>query len=260
MQRGVGKRGDFRWRGREVSRQEALADAVFGFAITLLVVSLEVPRTFAEMMQAMRGFFAFAASFALLYLVWHHHYRFYRRYGLEDTLTTVLNGVLLFVVLFFVYPLKFVFNLMFDQVLGVSPWVAMPDGSRVPVLTREQGPTMMLVFGLGYAAVFLVFALLYHHAYRRRETLELTDLEAYDTLDNVRENLLNVAIAALSIVMAYRGGGRGPMLAGLAYTLVGPVMTAHGFWSGRGRKRLMARDEGAEPAGAPGEGFTRVSG
>lgn len=240
MQRGVGKRESFRWRGKEVSRQEALADAVFGFAITLLVVSLEVPRTFAEMMTAMRGFFAFAASFALLYLVWHHHYRFYRRYGLEDPLTTVLNAVLLFVVLFFVYPLKFVFNLMFNQLMGVSPWVTLPDGSRVPVLTRAEGPTMMLVFGLGYAAVFLVFALLYHHAYRRRQELELTELEASDTLDNVRENLLNVAIAAVSIVVAYRGGRMGPMLSGLTYALVGPVLTVHGFWSGWRRRRIAA--------------------
>ncbi|MBV9773906.1 MAG: DUF1211 domain-containing protein [Gemmatimonadetes bacterium] len=245
MQRGVGERGDFRWRGKEVSRQEALADAVFGFAITLLVVSLEVPRTFAEMLVAMRGFFAFAASFALLYLVWHHHYRFYRRYGLEDPATTVLNGVLLFVVLFFVYPLKFVFNLMFNQIIGVDAWVAMPDGTRAPVLTREQAPTMMLVFGLGYAAVFLVFALLYHHAYRRRETLDLTPLEAYHTLDNVRENLLNVAIAALSIWVAYRGSRNAPMLSGLTYALVGPVMTMHGFWSARRRKRVAVRVEAA---------------
>lgn len=39
--------GDFRVRGKEVSRVEGLSDAVFGFAITLLVVSLEVPKTFA---------------------------------------------------------------------------------------------------------------------------------------------------------------------------------------------------------------------
>lgn len=40
----------FRIRSREVSRLEGLSDAVFGFGITLLVVSLEVPKTFDELM------------------------------------------------------------------------------------------------------------------------------------------------------------------------------------------------------------------
>src|SRR5204863_4349345 len=66
IDRGVGDNKKFRWRSHEVSRTEGLSDAVFGFAITLLVVSLEVPRTFAELMYAMRGFGAFAISFTLL--------------------------------------------------------------------------------------------------------------------------------------------------------------------------------------------------
>lgn len=37
--------GDFRIRGKEISRAEGLSDAAFGFAITLLVVSLEVAKT-----------------------------------------------------------------------------------------------------------------------------------------------------------------------------------------------------------------------
>ena len=60
IDRGVGDNKKFRWRSHEVSRTEGLSDAVFGFAITLLVVSLEVPRTFSELMYAMRGFGAFA--------------------------------------------------------------------------------------------------------------------------------------------------------------------------------------------------------
>jgi hypothetical protein len=47
VQREIGARADFRWRSHEISRIEGLSDAVFAFAVTLLVVSLEVPKTFA---------------------------------------------------------------------------------------------------------------------------------------------------------------------------------------------------------------------
>ena len=40
-----------RLRGREVSRIEGVSYAVFGFEITLLVVSLEVPNTFDELLD-----------------------------------------------------------------------------------------------------------------------------------------------------------------------------------------------------------------
>src|SRR3954470_20402870 len=96
---------DFRWRAGEITRLEAFCDVVFGFAITLLVVSLEVPRTYAELMADMRGFLPFAICFAQLIQIWFTHYRFSRRYGLEDTYTLILNVLLLFLVLFYVYPL-----------------------------------------------------------------------------------------------------------------------------------------------------------
>src|SRR5881394_3329607 len=99
----VGDDNKFRWRSHDVSRVEGLSDAVFGFAITLLVVSLEVPHTFGQLMETMKGFVSFAVCFALLMQVWHSHYAYFRRYGLEDGATIVLNSVLLFVVVFFVY-------------------------------------------------------------------------------------------------------------------------------------------------------------
>src|SRR5207237_6793219 len=106
IDKGIGDSTKFRWRSHEVSRIEGLSDAVFAFAVTLLVVSLEVPKTFAELMAAMRGFGAFAISFILLFIVWFNQYKFFRRYGLQDNLTVILNAVLLFVVLSYVYPLN----------------------------------------------------------------------------------------------------------------------------------------------------------
>jgi hypothetical protein len=229
----------FRLRGREVSRLEALSDAVFGFAITLLVVSLEVPRTAAALFEAMSGFVAFAACFALLFFIWHNQNRFFRRYGLNDGWTVVLNGVLLFVIVFFVYPLKFVFTLVIDMMRGARPWQLAHDG--VPVLTADQWPGLMMIYGGGYMAVFLLFALMHLNALRLADALELSEMERYDTMDNVRESLLNVGVGAVSVLLSVFGGAQGALWGGLAYWLVGPVLLAHGWISGRARKQVQAR-------------------
>src|SRR3954447_3438580 len=139
----------FRWRGGEITRLEAFSDAVFAFAVTLLVVSLEVPHTFEELLDAMRGFAAFALCFGMLSQVWFHHYRYFRRYGLQDTVTVVLNGVLLFVVLFYVYPLKFLFTMLVGQMTGGAS-----VGGRTAIeamISREQMPALMSIYGAGFA-------------------------------------------------------------------------------------------------------------
>jgi len=66
----------------------------------------------------LRGFLPFALCFAQLVMIWRTHYRFSRRYGLEDDYTVFLNMVLLFLVLFYVYPLKFVFTTLFSEITG----------------------------------------------------------------------------------------------------------------------------------------------
>src|SRR5215469_7713843 len=131
----------FRWRAGEITRLEAFCDVVFGFALTLLVGSLEVPRNYAELMAAMRGFVPFAACFTQLILVWRAHYQFSRRYGLEDPYTVFLNVVLLFVVLFYVYPLKYVFSMLFQQLTG--------GGEMTTGMGWHEASVLMRVYAAG---------------------------------------------------------------------------------------------------------------
>jgi len=231
------EKSGFRWRGTEITRLEALSDAVFGFAITLLVVSLQVPDTFTGLMATMRGLPAFAASFALLFLVWLNQHRWFRRFGLVDGTSTFLNAVLLFVILFFVYPLKFVFQIVIAVVLGPA-WYPNPD---VDPLAPGQQPQMMLVFGAGYVAVFGIFLLLNLHAYRQRDALELDEVERFETRDNMIESGMNVAVGVLSMLLAAIGGPLAAPLSGLCYWLVGPALTINGFAARGARKRLRAR-------------------
>jgi len=191
----------FEWRGREVSRLEGLSDAVFGFAITLLVVSLEVPQSVGELLHAMRGFFGFALSFALLFRLWGYQYRFFRRYGLEDPTTIRLNGVLLFVVLFFVYPLKFMTQTLTDFFLGGGLATFRPG-----VLSKALaggGYDLVLMFYAGFGTVFLVLGLMYLHAYRMRDQIGLNALEALDTRITCERLLLPLPVFPFAIGLMF---------------------------------------------------------
>ena len=242
MEGDLGRPVDFRWRGHEVSRIEGLSDAVFAFAITLLVVSLEVPKTFDELAETMHGFGAFLISFALLFFVWFGQYKFFRRYGLRDTITVVLNAALLFVVLFYVYPLKFLFTFLVDRFTGGHGEVRLPNGNVVPMIeSNEQMASLMTIFNLGYVAVFGVFVLLFWHAYRKREALDLNELERFDTRESILESALNCGIAVVSLLVLAIGGVGRAGLAGMAYMLTPIVMTLNGKIMGARRKKLKER-------------------
>ena len=215
----------FQWRGGEITRLEAFCDVIFGFAMTLLVVSLEVPRSYAELMQAMRGFVPFAACFAQLVMIWRTHYKFSRRYGLEDPYTSFLNVVLLFLVLFYVYPLKFVFTQLYAEVTGNS----------VENISPHQVSMLMLIYGLGFAAVFLLFVLMYAHAYRLRKPLCLNAVETLLTQQSIQQNVILAAIGLLSCLVALKY----PAGAGWVYFLIGPLLAAQGAITGR-KARLIA--------------------
>src|SRR5215470_15178478 len=216
----------FRWRGGEITRLEGFSDAVFAFAVTLLVVSLEVPRSFHELIEVMRGFVAFGICFALLTLTWFNHCRFFRRYGLQDSWVTVLNCVLLFFVLLYVYPLKFLFFTMLTQ------------GQKIDA---EDARTLFVIYGCGYAAVFLTFALMYWHAWRKRDVLALDEIERLRTRRSLIDHLGMVCIGLSSALLAVLLPQHLVGLAGWFYFVIGIYFTLAGTIFGRRERALIQR-------------------
>lgn len=233
-------------RGREVSRIEGFSDAVFGFTLTLLVVSLEVPVNFADLQRIIAGFPAFAVTFTLICWVWYEHYLLFRRYDLEDGLTVVLNCVLLFIVVFYAYPMKFMFTrLISGSILGYGPGIGED-------MTFENGRVLMLTYSAGFIALFATFMLLHLNALRQRAALKLDAMAIYDAKASVRRHAISVGFGLASVGIAVAGPPEALPLAGLIYCLMGPAHGAFGYFNGRARVRLEALS--CPPSGMPPQG------
>ena len=219
-------------RGREVSRIEGFSDAVFGFALTLLVVSLEVPDNFEGLKQSLRGFLPFAATFALMCWIWFEHYAFFRMFDAEDKVTIALNCTLLFLVLFFVYPLKFVFTNVIGMMSG--------NAAAFRNMTVADHRMLFLVYSTGFVAMFAIFVLLYWNMYQRRLALGLSERQAFEAKAGARTHLVSIAVGIASILMALTVPIQWIWTAGAIYGLQGPLHWRNGVMIDRARKRTTA--------------------
>lgn len=210
------------------TRIEFFSDAVFAFSATLLVVALEVPHSYPELERTLWGFVGFALSFLALALIWSSHHAYFRRYQLADRATVALNAILLFVVLFYVYPLKFMTTSLADVVIGLHP-----ERRNEMFRSMDDVGRMFVVYGLGFVAVFAVFSLLYRHAARSAAALRLTPWQAHEARTLQRHYLLMAGVGLLSAVLAAADLGVRYGLPGCVYVLIGPISWWHGNWSDR---------------------------
>ncbi len=236
----------FRWRGGDVSRLEALSDAVFAFALALLFISQGAPDSVYELWRIFREFPAFAITFALLLMVWYYHYKFFRRYGLEDLPTIFLNTLLLFIVLFYVYPLKFLFTLLWQgMILGDAFPNNVPPGDELGQYVVNHGMEFAtFIYSAGVVGIFGTLALMNCYAWTQREKLELDELERFLTKAAIRTDLISTGVGVASCLIV--AVGLPPQWGGMVYFAMPVAHGINGYINGNKAERLQAQLESAD--------------
>jgi len=194
----------FTERGKEIHRVEALSDAVFAFSVSLLVASLEVPQTFHELMVIVRGAVPFFATVAMIFLFWYQQNSYFRRYAMNDQTTIFLNLVYLAVILFYVYPLKFLFSLLIGLITGINFFPQATEAGH-PVLLNEDFPVLIILFSTGYALIWGLIGIMYHRALLQKEKLQLSLAEIMYTRMERRGACWNMCIGLLAVLIASMG-------------------------------------------------------
>jgi len=111
-------------------------------------------------------------------------------YGLKDTGLVLLNTIFIALVIFYVYPLRFL-TMFLTNFFFMTDIEVKIEGTQVPYL--------MIYYGFVAFALYFVLYLFYHRALRLTKDLQLNAYEEFYTKAQKRRLLLMFAIPLLSI-------------------------------------------------------------
>jgi uncharacterized membrane protein len=167
------------------ARAESFSDGVFAFAITLLVLGIQIPdlktgsnRELREaLIRALPQLVPYVTSFATIGIIWlNHHAMFHGVERVEHT-TLTLNLILLLVVAFIPYP--------------------------TAVLSRYGAlPASAFLYGAVLSLLGITYSLLWWHIVRRRLNPSVSDKA--DTRRKIRRNLMGPVVYSAATLIALR--------------------------------------------------------
>ena len=169
-----------RLRGRDMTRLETLTDASFAFAITMLVISIgTIPSNLKELVDALKVIPAFLFAFAIICLFWSAHRDWSRYYGIENIYSRLITFGLIFTVLVYMYPLR----------LMASSFMNFLSGGFLPteflIADVREVPKLFVIYGIGFTIISSIFVLLYYHAWKKSDSLNLNNKEKVFTIENI---------------------------------------------------------------------------
>jgi uncharacterized membrane protein len=211
------------YRGETASRVDNLTDAVFGIAITLLIFNLVNPNSFEDLLVFTKTLPAFLISIAFIMLIWNEHISFSEIYSLNDNVLIVLNTLFIALVIFYVYPLKFMTlfltNFFFNTNISVE-------------ITGDQVPYLVIYYGFVVSALYFVLWLFYFRVNQLKEKLELNSYEVFLTKAQKNRLVIFFVVPLISILATFIINQYSYILAsiigGCIYTLYTPLII---IWS-----------------------------
>lgn len=192
----------------DTKRIEAFSDAVFGFAATLMVITIDTDASFSIQFKANpASWITFAATFFVLIALWKVHYNFFRRTKYMDNWIITFNSFLLFVILYYIFPLRSMLN----SLLGKEEQTAESLGS------------LFAFYSAGFVLIFLCLALMYFRAYKKTSSIS----SSLNLLFYGRHFSIYVFVGILSVIISILGTGIRFALPGIIYFLIGPLCWWH---------------------------------
>jgi hypothetical protein len=139
---------------------------------------------------------------SLVFLFWYRQYIFFRRYGLNDFVTILLNLAYLAVVIFYLYPLKFLFSLLISSWFGVDLFAKAKNESLV-ILSNADFPQLIILFSSGYFLIWVIIFLLHQHVFHLAAQFHFSRYEILFTRKETRGALGNSLIGLFALTFAY---------------------------------------------------------
>jgi len=192
------------------NRLEALSDGVFAFAATLMVVDIGASTEFVSLKKELPNFISFAVSFFVMMALWKLHYNYFRRTNYIDNWIITFNMILLFTVLFYIFPVKS----LLDTALGQSQMASINDFSQ-----------LFQLYSIGFSLIFLSFSLMYYRAYKKDKEID----NPYRLLFYTRHFLIFVFVGVTSTILAKLQIGLRYGVPGFIYASLGLFCYIHSF-------------------------------
>lgn len=207
------------YRGSNPTRLDNLTDAVFGIAITLLIFNLSNPNSFSSLITFTKTLPAFLISIGFLVLIWNEHLRFSEIYTLKDRRLVLLNTLFIALVIFYVYPLRFLTlfltSFFFRTEIGMS-------------IKAGEVPDLMIYYGFVAFGLYFTMFLFYLRAYRIKNELGLNAFELFYTRQQKVRLMIMFGVPLVSIILTFilKWGSYmwASIIGGMAYMLYTPAM------------------------------------